>query len=765
MSQFRHIFSFILLLANGLVVSQTISNSLKYPSYIDTTKLKSYQLKGHDTIKVSREKVFDIKKIGGMKDSLQQLQEPKKQFSDSVKNQKKKLSQYKKFALGGSVSNQFDYGAIPYYMAGNNFPTNLFKSNGNINIRLSKIPLIADYFYSNPKYISGLNNYFTIRFDANEFQNLMNKDYLDKTKPLKTKLDSLSYANQKLKQQLALLENQKLHQIPSLDTSKFKSPIISTPSVPVLPDDSIGLNPDKGSVIVTPYINSIDSIKNIYGGLDTSQRKVNDLKNKITETEQVIENLKQKIAIVENPKQGISPGSTYSQTKFLKFMSGVKRFEVGMCYPSYSTFMINQMAIKGINTGYATETIFINASAGKTVVNYSIQPTNNVVLNQIQQLTSLLDWSKNPNEKKIGALKFGYGKENKTYIAIGGLFGKGTTSPTSSDVKNNLVIEIDGRCTYKFFNFEAAVAKSFLTDQNSSPINSEIAGNAQKTNWDRSLQGKIFGTIPKTKTKFSTLYRIVEPFFKSFGVGFMRSDIRRYETKLEQPFGNKFKIGFNYRRDEDNLKNLFAYKTILENYTYYTKCKFFKKRMDLTLNYTDIIQRINNSMLVDSKIIRSNIKTAILSYSPKLKKIQSTNTIIANLYELNDGFQKNQLENYSFSSFNIYRKWQLNSLNSFIHNTIRDSLNFTNAVNNTLEIGYQFSEKFRVMIGGKHAYELNSRGSEFGYSATITWRLHKLLNFELKAEKLVIGDFMNTLNYASLKQYPYYGYVKLVSVF
>lgn len=307
---------------------------------------------------------------------------------DSATGLAKNLSKTKIFSIGGIITNQFDYGAIPYYMAGNTFPASLFKSNGLINIRLSKIPLIAEYYYSNPSYISGLNNYFTIRLDVNELQNLKKKDHLEKVRPLKSKLDSLNFENQKAKQQLALLENQKFKTISSPD--KLELPIVSTPTL----TDSIKISTPDTSFIKPPS-NSIDSLKNIYSSLDTSLRKINELNENISQTEKAISELKQKISVIENPQPGISPDLFYPQNKFLKFMGGFKRLEVGMCYPSYSTFMINQMAIKGINLNYAFDKAFVNLSAGKTIVNYSITPTTNSVLNQIQQLTSLVDWSKN----------------------------------------------------------------------------------------------------------------------------------------------------------------------------------------------------------------------------------------------------------------------------------------------------------------------------------------------------------------------------------
>lgn len=753
------LFTFLAFGFLSILHSQTILDISKIPALnlnkklvpIDSSKKSHLEEKFSFKKDSGQSNPVDIKKIQGV-DSL------KKQGLDRTKGV---LAKNKKVSLHGTISNQYDYGAIPYYMANNSLPTSLYKSSGTIKARAGMLPVIGEYFYANPKFISGLNNYYTIKFDVEEFQNLINNKNLDKTKALKIGKDSLMMANQKLKQQLALIQSQKIMNVqkPKLDAIKE----FETSKVPNLNGDSL-VKTYKPDSLKIDRLSPEDSLKKIRSGIDTSFTAIRKLEDLIGGNQMKITDLEEKIMMFEDPKGAINANKPGMPRKDgWNALSGIKKLEIGMCYPNYSTFLINQMALKGINFQYDFKKAFINTSVGKTVYTFSVQPTTSTILNQIQNLSNMFDWNANPNEKKIAAVKLGLGNSSKTYIGVGGLFGKGTVSPFSPAIKKNYVVEVDGRLIYEFVNIEAAVAKSFLQDN--ANTSSEILQGSQQTNLNKSMQAKIFGTVPKIKTKFSIMMRQVEPFFKSFGVGFMRSDIRRYEGRVEQPLGSKIKVGFNYRHDQDNLKNLHSISTTLDNYNYYVRFKIFKKRVDLNLNYSEIVQGIKDGYINQNRILRSNIKTIVCSYTPRLRKLISTNTVIYNLYDLSDGTKHDNLENIAFNSFNSFRKFQLNLTSSYNRSTITDSLNFTNALNSGVEIGCDVSEKVRILVGAKHSFIIPLNTSQYGYSGSINLALHKLFNVELKFEKLVVGDFINTLTYKDIQKFPYYGFVNLISKF
>lgn len=793
---FRNIFLYILCVSGYTLYSQIPKTKNIYTSFIDTAKIREYNKKNklpNKEIKLDTAKTFanvrdqlsdtsgfkqriqlndSLNSIGTksrlLKDSINKKLAKPKRDSSSNKIKSRIPDKNKALAFSGVISNQFDYGAIPYYLADNHFPASLFKSTGDCKLRVNKIPVKIEYFYSNPKYISGLNNYFTIKFDVEEYKKLTNNQELETARKMRSKMDSINKEKYKIKQQInfAELANQRrlrnfneyrTFQVPTNNFSKY--------------DTLSQFNTDTLKSSVTNSINStkyeLPSNSPGYSMPDTNTAKIKELKTKYDQLEKTSEDLQRKIDYIEYPelKSKSNKNPNFPSNKFANAMTGIKKFEIGMCYPNYSTFMINQMALQGANIKYELNKFFINASYGKTVSNYSVQNSQNQVIQQIQQMSNIFDWNKNPTEKKIGATKIGFGNENKNYFGTGILFGKGLVNTSSTDIKKNLVIEFDGRFAYKFIVAEGAYAKSYIFDIYKPPVQSESSAAVPQSKWSRTFQVKLYGTIPKLLTKISLSNRTIEPYFKSYGVGFMRSDVIRYESKLEQPFGKFVKVGFNYRQDQDNIKKLHDYQTVLQNYTYIAKIKLFKKKLDIILNYSNINQQTANLLSKENILVNTKIKTAIISYLIKRKELISTNTLMMNAYIINNLNSSSTFKNYTFNSFNSHKKLQVSFLNAYNQTTFVDSLSFTNAINNGIEIGYQFSDNIKVLVGGKHAYQLSSKISQFGYSTTIYVALHKLLSIELKAEKLVIGDYINTLNYSSVKKFPYYGYIKLISKF
>lgn len=746
---FLKLFFVFLFLLNGLAVSQTI-DSLKTPVLLHTLPVNTVNpvYKKGDSLSLPH-----IKKPEFNKDSLS--------IKKNLKSVKSAGDDNKKMSVHGNISNQYDYGIIPYYMANNSFPGSLFKSTGNLKVRIGKLPLLVDYFYATPKFLTGLNNYFTIRFDVSEYENSINKAKQNQISEIKGRIDSLSKGKQLLYQQMALIEAKK--------SGMLKMPgVPDLPQVPVIETNTLNVPNNADSLVrdsVTKYLSHNDSLNAIYNSIDTSIGTVNKLKTMYEQLAGMESKLNKDLKLLENPASGEQLKNIKDGDKYTGFFTGVKKFEAGLCYPTYSTFMLSQVALKGINLNYGREKYFVNTSVGKTVVGYSVQPGNSSILNQVQNLTSLVDWKLNQNEKQVAALQAGLGKEDGSYIAIGGLAGRGSKGLNGSDVLANYVFEVKARYVYKTFGAEGAFAKSYVKDNNPGVISTEFTGSQSALGWNNAYLGKLFGTIPKVNTKLQLQVRTIEPFFRSYGMSFTRADVVRTEFKAEQPIEKKIKLSFGYRRDEDNLKSLYSIKTILENYSYGARVKLFRKRLEIALNYNDIYQSINDKVTAIGKNIHSDVKTVVVSYVPRTKKISSTNTFLYSIYQLNDGNVKNQLENFTFSSYNGIKKVRVNITNTYIRNTITDSLNFNNLVNNNLELNYQIGKSLSIGAGGKHAYNIDSGDNQYGYNATITYNVSKFASVEVKGEKLVIGDFFNSLNYQKINDNPYYGYAKLLLFF
>ncbi|MCU0359439.1 MAG: hypothetical protein MUF75_01780 [Bacteroidia bacterium] len=682
-----------------------------------------------------------------------------KDIGDSISSKETK-KKTKIFKMQGSITNSYDVGAIPYYLTNEQLPAQLFKSNGEFKLRFNKIPIRADYFYASAPFSLGLNNYYSIKFDAEEYQNIVNEDKLNYAHHLRKTIDSLSAVKNKLSK-----ENSKLSG--ALDGIKLQTP--SIPSLDTLPHAQMALlYPNTTQTTITKQNIKIEQkIDTSFSKLSIEELKkqLEENQNKILSLETKIQSLNEKANIIEYPGKYKGDKSKLTHLPGSGFLNGLKKFEIGMCYPGYSNFLINQVALNGLNVNYVYRNTFYHASIGKTVVNYSLQPLPNSFLNQIQNLSSLFDFRNTQNGKAVAALKAGLGQESSNYIALGALFGKSKSNLNLGFENTNYVMEIDGRYIYKFIHLEASVANSVLNEKSNFPTDNESSPTNFTTKFNKAGHVKVHGTIPASKTKFSFLAKGVDPGFKSYGIGFMRADLLRLEGKLEQPLHSRIRVGIICRLDEDNIRNLYSYKTKLRNLSYTLKTKLIPKILDLSIHYSQITQ---NSTLqytnVENKI-RTDIASFILNLTPRFRKLISVNTILFNHYILRNNAVNNSLNNFSFSSFNQVKKWKINMMNSFNQSSINDSTSFSNAINNVLDVGYQLSKKVAVNLQAKHAMPFATKQSEYGYACSINANLHKLINLELRIEKLVLGDYMNTLNYDRVADFPFYSYIRLTSNF
>ncbi|MBI3518033.1 MAG: hypothetical protein HY062_01580 [Bacteroidetes bacterium] len=722
-------------------------------SNIDSLK-SNYHLKGNfDSslvkAKISLNENFNFKKDSTIKDSLKNLV-------------KEKINVKKKdFGIHGVLSNQFDYGTVPYYIPNAHTPTGLFKSQGDLKLSAKKIPFLFNYFYMNPANLLGIQNYYTLKFDYETYQENLRNEVAEKKAGYLSKLKEAEHLKQQYEQKLGYYEAINAQEPiklnapniedykPAIDTSGFasKNPYKDSLSVPYSKIDTAG------------YKNAYKDSLNARLANDSNYKKIAEYKEKIEQYESQIKEYDQKIKLLNDPKQLSSIDNPYI-SKVKNFLGNIKRFEIGMCYPNYSTFLVNNLTLKGINTEYATSNYFVNLTYGKTINNLLGQPqTNNSIINSFQQSASFFDLSKNQDARKILTGKIGLGNKSTSYIAFGALYGVGKQNyfNTASGKETNLVYELDGKTTIKGYVLSASYAKSFInqagTDQNTEPL-SKTRNNA--------LQLRFSGVIPFLKTKFNLGYRMVDPFFKSYGVGFIRTDNIRYEAKLEQAISSKFKVGVNYRRDEDNLLNRYGFKSSLNYISTSVKLKLFRKRLDINLIYTPIIQKIKNLTTKSVYINKSDMKNVVISYSPKFKKVVTTLTGMYSQYSIYDSLSIRNLENFNLGIVNVFRNsFKIGANSSFYNSNVNDSMSSSpKTILSSLEVGYSFKKIINTSLRVKHSYNLTNKTNQYGLGFNVDMPLNKFFSIELHAEKLIVGDFYNSLNISSIDRFPYYGYVK-----
>lgn len=662
-----------------------------------------------------------------------------------------------------NISNQFDYGTVPYYLENFSSPASAFKSQGDVKFSVKYIPLIFNYFYANPAGLFGVQNYYTLRFDKETFEQNTRNECLKKKTIYQDKLKGVQKLKQEYGQKLAFCESMQNYTntaLPVTQNLKVDSSMLKTN----VPDINM---PDTAGLTTHPTMSKKDSLKlkeDAYTdsllanfNADNNLQQIKDYKEKIEMYEELSKDYEQAIKLLDSNQLDGMVNPYLSKAK--NFLGHIKNVEIGMCYPNYSSFLINNLTLKGINVGYEAKNYFVNVTYGKTVNNFLIPRTNNPITNTFQNYSNFFDFNNNQDSRKILAGKIGIGDVNRSYIAFGALYGVGNQSyyqPTNTKEKN-FVYEVDGRVAYKGYIFYGSFAKSFLRSENSNEEQNVLA--RQRNN---GLQLRFTGSIPYLKTKFSIGYRLVDPFFKSYGAGFLRTDNIRYEVKLDQNITPKFKVGINYRRDQDNILNRYGFKSNLHFISMSAKAKFFRKRLDVQLIYTPILHTIENIETQLTTKNKSDMKNIVIAYTPKLKKMTATVTGLYSQYTLYDKTSLRNMENININIITIFKNSLKLGVNSGYFNiNVRDSVNTPKTLINSFETGYTFRKNIFTSLILKHSYDFSNYNNQFGAAANVNFPLIKGFSIDLHAEKLIIGDFYNSLNLESIEKFPYYCYIKL----
>ena len=153
--------------------------------------------------------------------------------------------------------------------------------------------------------------------------------------------------------------------------------------------------------------------------------------------------------------------------------------------------------------------------------------------------------------------------------------------------------------------------------------------------------------IKHTKTKITITSRWIDPFFKSYGVIFLKPDNFRYEFKAEQPISKKIKITGYYKKSEDNLLSLYNYKNTIQTIGAKVNIKL-TRCWNMQFGYNPILQKIktsNNTSIINS----NNIRTGVITYTPKAKKFYSIFNLLYSYCSISDSLRKNVFENIAFT--------------------------------------------------------------------------------------------------------------------
>lgn len=496
------------------------------------------------------------------------------------------------------------------------------------------------------------------------------------------------------------------------------------------------------------------------------KEKYDSVNTEIEKVKVIIEKVKHAI---EDPFSVANPYLSKAE----RFLGGIKKLEIGLCNPTYSAFLTNNIPVQGINIEYGKKDNFIAFTYG-TTVGTLLYNTNTLqgTLQGARNLYNYFDFGNLSAGRKIICLKGGVGDKDETHLYAGFLLGKGRTDymhpatdagSSALSKESNLVVELDGK--YKFSQQmsidvilgKASVQENDLSLEKVQSLVSEVFSSYRSY----AFLTKLNLSIRKTNTKLTFSTRWIDPYFKSFGLGFLRSDNLRYEAKAEQQITKKIKYSIAYRKEEDNLLKLYNYKNTLQSINNSLNIKL-NRRFNIRLNYIPLFRELKSESVTIKD--RNQIITAIVSYTPRAKKISSQFNALYSNYLVNSDSGNINFENFTYTQQLQFKSGFKTGLNaSWFKNSLQDTLG-----NDTwlgiVDIGYAAKKGGSISLGGKMAYK-EGMEIQYGFIVKASVKVYKGLFWEAEAEKILIGDYYNSFIIGQIKKFPYYCNTRLVLTF
>ncbi len=249
--------------------------------------------------------------------------------------------------------------------------------------------------------------------------------------------------------------------------------------------------------------------------------------------------------------------------------------------------------------------------------------------------------------------------------------------------------------------------------------------------------------------------RWIDPYFNSFGLGYIRTDNLRYEAKWEQQLSKKIKFSIFFRKDEDDVLQLYEYRTILQTVGTNTTIKLMRS-LTLRIGYTPVVEHMYDFTNAANDIFNNNyICNGVITYAPIIHGLNTAFNFSYNYYKLTTDSQTLVFQNVSFSNLTRFKNSLSNNITiSWFKTTPTDSLN-NDVWMVSDEVGYSFAHGLNIAVGGKAAYSPIQNDWQYGYQLKIKIPLVKHLSCDISGEKLVLGDFYNDFDISEIEKFPF----------
>lgn len=637
--------------------------------------------------------------------------------------------------------------------------------NGNVNVEIFNVPLIMRFNYSHLKFNGGQNNFFNIKADVQQLRkNALSK--IDQYK--KNAFSELNGLNKKL---------DSINHIAQEYESK-----VNNYSNPDFLNSSAGTFMNKGK-------DTLRIKKEMNFKSNKYQDSLNSAKDNIVKIQERIDFLQTKMGYIKklNPNEKVDELSEKELKKmypnekrklnYLGFISGIQSFSIGRCYPSYSEFLINGIPINGADFEYERDNFYFSTTYGTSLNNlfYSQNYMSHLLQNS-QNATNFFDTQNILGGNKVFAFKSGWGPKDETHLHAGLLAASNTSESSgfsdtliqvfhSNDAGKNLVLELDGKLNiYKNHSIYAVMAKSVTTTDVNEDFNS-LSSNFKDSNRNHAYKFGYEGSIKNLDVFASG--RLIDPFFKSFGIGFLRSNTIRYEGGVGQRF-KKISYKIKYRFDKDNLLQDLVQTNTMHSISGMLKWKI-TRNLNVQGSFYPIfwVSGVDHEMLENDPVddFRQNnfIGNVLVNWNYRKKE----DFQILNFLQYSSSYLNMDSSNVMFSNFSLinqlYIKKNLEIINSF-HLIVTNQQQVFNQNAGIWDLTGRFNAgKFTVSLGGRGMMRENGSkdwGGDIGFQFPV-YKKNAFLS--INGKRLIQGDYLQYqfMNFSQEEMSPYYGSISL----
>jgi hypothetical protein len=660
--------------------------------------------------------------------------------------------------ISGVASLKELHGYIPF--SGNNSSSSEITFKTKIDCELNHIPFVIDIAHTNNLLLAPSTNHISIKFDTDRYKKIKEELISTEKSKMHKKADSLFNIKSKLQSKLYMCE-QKSDSLNKIKTSIIENNLnpqtltnkLSTSSLiidsvhpPEIPDTNINSHDTLG--IAKTKLKSLDVLDNYLDSLKSQKSSLSgELKNINSQVEQISKIIKK----YEKPNllnDSIGSAKQIDSLEHMSLLDKINKFEIGQASPDYSYWLIKN-SLNGFNIESAGDEYFTNISYGTVIdYNYMNQYSGNNPIKQFgNDFEEMFNLSSTNHGRKIIAGQVGYGKQEKSFLAVGLLSGRGKQSylnpesmpSTGGITEKNLIGEVSGQYSYGNNSIFGAIASSSLKNSQqditgSQPTLFQFKNKAIELR----SSNQLFKTlIIKSESKY------VDPFFKSFGVGYTKTNVASTKLSTEKLF-HKLKVNLFGKFEKNNVTKKSGYKIFIYSAGAATSYNI-NRHLNFKLQYNPIRIVSIFPELPKSEFNSVNY-SAFITYKTYFQKI----TWISNISGTN---------NISYNDSSIIKFSDYSIVNTLIKNQTSLSLNISylinkSAIKNENQI---FSEatlgtsvfKSRLGISATLKGAINKTNLKYGYSTNLTYKILKSFFISGSIEKYCNSSFYNEMVYSN----------------